>query len=206
MTILILQQNLYSQKEIVGKVEFYKSIESDWKTLESFPDVTIAKLTNRNHKIKIEQNNSITEVETDSTGIFRIKNELKYSIRIIVNDHSPSLNGNFQFDLSKIKDTLKLRISDKKLCVYRDSISEPKFYTKYNERQAELDFNNGKLELLGISTCWPTEESNERRKGIEVEYGIKYNYYFEPTHEKIKIMYRYNQVMKKLIGIKKNVW
>jgi hypothetical protein len=206
LTILIFQQSLYSQKEIVGKVEFYKSIESDWNILESFPDATIKHLTNRIHRIKIEQNNQVTELKTDSTGIFKIGTKSNDTIIIIVNDHSPVFNEKFQFDLSQIKDTLKLRISDKKLCVHRDSISEPKFYAKYNERQAELDFNNGKLQLLGISTCWPTEESIERRKQIEAEYGIKYNHYFEPTREKIKIMYRYNQIMKKLIGINKNVW
>ncbi|WP_282042748.1 hypothetical protein [Winogradskyella flava] len=206
MTILIFQQSLYSQKEIVGKVEFYKSIESDWKILESFPDATIKKLTNRNHKIKIEENNVITELETDSTGIFKIKLRLKDSIRIKINDHSPVLNEEFQFAPNQINDTLKLRISDKSLCVYRDSISEPKFYAKYNEKQAELDFENGKHQLLGIGTDWPTEESMKRREEIETEYRIKYDYFFQPTREKIKIMYRYNQVMKKLIGINKNVW
>lgn len=206
LTILIFQQSLYSQKEVVGKVEFYKSIESEWKILESFPDVVIKNLSNRKHKIKIIQNNLSTELETDSTGIFKISTIANDSIRIIVNDHSPVFNEKFLFDLSEIKDTLKLKISDKKLCIHRDSISEPKFYKKYNEKQAELNFNNKKHDLLGIATCWPTEKSIERMKQIEAEFKIKYTYYFEPTREKIKIMYRYNQVMKRLIGINKNVW
>ena len=206
MTILIFQQSLYAQKEIVGKVVFYKSIVSDWKILESFPDVTIKNLSNRIHKIKIEQDNRLTELKTDSTGIFKIRTESNDSIRIIVNDHSPVFNEKFQFNLNKIKDTLILKISDKKLCVHRDSISEPKFYERYNEKQAKLDFENGKRQLLGIGTDWPTEESMKRREKIETEYGIKYDYFFQPTREKIKIMYRYNQVMKKLIGINKNVW
>lgn len=206
MTILIFQQSLYSQKEIVGKVEFYKSIESDWKILESFPDATIEKLTNRNHKIKIEENKVKTEIETDSTGIFKITLGLKDSILIKINDHSPVLNKEFEFMPNQIKDTLKLRISDKRLCIYRDSISEPKFFAKYNEKQAELDFKNGKKQLLGIAVDWPTKESTQRREEIVAEYGIEYDYFFQPTREKIKIMYRYNQVIKRLIGINKNVW
>ncbi|GGG60550.1 hypothetical protein [Bizionia arctica] len=202
---MIFQQNLYSQKEIVGKVEFYKSIDNEWNILESFPDETIENLTNRNHKIQIIQKDIITELETESNGVFIIRTELNDSIFIKVNDHSPVLNENFQFDFKEIRDTLRLRISDKKLSIYRDSIGNPEFYNKYNEQQAELDFKNGKRELLGLAVCWPTEKSIEIHKQIEAEYGINY-YYIEPTREKIKIMYRYNQVMKKLIGINKNVW
>lgn len=205
LTILIFQQNLYSQKEVVGKVEFYKSIENEWKILESFPDGTIKNLTNRNHIIKIKQKDKITEFETDSTGIFKVTIKISDSIFININKESPVFNGHFKFDFNEIKDTLKLRISDKKLAVYRDSITEPEFFSKYSEQQAEINFKNGKRELLGAAICWPTEESIERRKQIESEYGIKYNY-FEPTREKIRIMYRYNQAMKKLIGINKSVW
>ncbi|WP_170064039.1 hypothetical protein [Jejuia pallidilutea] len=205
LTILIFQQSLYSQKEIVGKVEFYKSIENEWNVLESFPDETIENLTNRNHKIKILQKDSIIELKTDLNGFFKISTVFNDSIFIKVNDHSPVLNENFEFDFNEIRDTLKLRISDKKLSVYRDSIGNPEFHNKYSEQQAELDFKNGKRELLGLAVCWPTEKSMQIHRQIEVEYAIKYNY-IEPTREKIRIMYRYNQVMKKLIGINKNVW
>ena len=47
LTILIFQQSLYSQKEIVGKVEFYKSVESDYRILESFPDVQFFRQENK---------------------------------------------------------------------------------------------------------------------------------------------------------------
>ena len=181
-------------------------MENEWKTLESFPDGTIEHLNNRKHKIKIKQKDKTTELETDSTGVFKFRTALNDSIQIKVNDHSPVINKNFQFDFNEIRDTIRLRISDKKLAVYRDSIGEPEFYIKYSELQAELDFKNEKRELLGLAVCWPSDESIERRKQIEVEYRIKYNYYFDPTREKIRIMYRYNQVMKKLIGINKNVW
>ncbi|MFS4446019.1 hypothetical protein [Maribacter sp. 2307UL18-2] len=207
--ILILfyfQQNIYSQKEVVGKVEIYKSVENEWKILESSSDGTIENLTNKEHQIKVQDEYNTTDFKTDSSGLFKIRTTLNDSIRITVNDHSPILNGEFHFDLNEIRDTLKLRISDKKLAVYRDSILEPNFFSSFNEQQAETNFNNGKRELLGIAVCWPSEESAKRRKQIEAEYGVKYRYYFDPTREKIRIMFRYNQVIKKLIGINKNVW
>ncbi|WP_159779520.1 hypothetical protein [Flavobacterium sp. 9AF] len=206
LVLLISYQDLYSQKEIVGKVAFYKSIESNWKVLESFPDQTIESLTNRVHSIKIVQNNHISEFETDSTGIFKFKTKGNDSIRIYINHSFPLFKEEFEYDLSQIKDTLHLKISDKKLCIYRDSINEPQFYTQYKEEQAELDFQNGNKRLLAIAVDWPKEDIIKRFKEIENEYGIKYDYFFEPTREKIRIMYRYNQVMKKLLGINKSEW
>lgn len=206
MTILIFQQSLYSQKEIVGKVEFYKSVESDYRILESFPDGTIKNLTNRKHKIKIQQKDSIYELETDSIGIFKCRVDLKNPIRIKVNDHSPVFNETFDFDLNKIRDTLKLRISDKKLAVYRDSIAEPEFFKKYNEKQAEIDFQNGKRQLLWYIAGWMSDEYFNNQNKIITEFKVKKIEFVEPSREEIRIMFRYNQIMKKLIGINKNVW
>lgn len=158
LTILIFQHSLYSQKEIVGKVEFYKSVESKYRVLESSPDVTIRNLTNRKHKIKIHQKDSIYELETDSIGIFKFRTDLKNSIRIKVNDDSSFFNETFNLNLNEIRDTLKLRISDKKLAVYRDSIIEPEFYKNYNEKQAKLDFKNDKRQLLWYISDWMSEE------------------------------------------------
>ncbi|WP_338732017.1 hypothetical protein R3L15_12340 [Mangrovimonas cancribranchiae] len=151
LTILIFQQSLYSQKEIVGKVEFYKSVESDYRILESFPDGTIKNLTNRKHKIKIQQKDSIYELETDSIGIFKCRVDFKNPIRIKVNDHSPVFNETFDFDLNKIRDTLKLRISDKKLAVYRDSIAEPDFFKSITKNKPKLTFKMAKDNFCGIS-------------------------------------------------------
>jgi len=206
LTILIFQQSLYSQKEIVGKVEFYKSVESDYRILESFPDGTIKNLTNRKHKIKIQQKDSIYELETDSIGIFKCRVDLKNPIRIKVNDHSPVFNETFDFDLNKIRDTLKLRISDKKLAVYRDSIAEPEFFKKYNEKQAEIDFQNGKRQLLWYIAGWMSDEYFNNQNKIITEFKVKKIEFVEPSREEIRIMFRYNQIMKKLIGINKNVW
>lgn len=207
LTILIFQQNLYSQKEIVGKVEFYKSVESEYRILESFPDGTIKNLTNRKHKIKIVQEDSISEIETDSTGIFKFTADLKKIIRIKVNDHSPVFNKTFEFDFNKIKDTLKLRISDKKLAVYRDSITEPEFYNKYSEKQAYEDFNNGIRRLFG-GGGFLSDNTIQKNKLLAEKYNLKYEYLFGciVNRTEIRIVYRYNQVMKKLIGIEENVW
>ena len=205
--ILIFQQNLYSQKKVVGKVEFYKSVESEYKILESFPDLTIQSLTNRKHKIRIEQKDSISEMETDSTGIFKFRANLTNSIRIKVNNHSPFFNETFEFDINEIRDTLNLRISDKKLAVYQDSIREPEFYNKYSENQAYLDFNNGIRRLFG-GGGFLSEITIEKNKLLAEKYNLKYEYLFGcvVNRTEIRIVYRYNQVMKKLIGIKKNVW
>ena len=207
LTILIFQQNLYSQKEIVGKVEFHKSVESEYRILESFPDGTIKNLTNRKHKIKIEQKDSISEIETDSTGIFKFTTDSKKNIRIKVNDHSPVFNETFEFDFNEIRDTLKLRISDKKLAVYRDSIAEPEFYKLYSEKQAELDFENGIRRIFG-GGGFLADETYKRNKLLAEKYNLKYEYLFGCIVErnKIRIINRYNEVMKKFIGIKENVW
>ena len=53
LATLIFQTNLFSQTEIVGKAEFYKSIVSDWNILESFPDKTINKLRNKQSLILV---------------------------------------------------------------------------------------------------------------------------------------------------------
>ncbi|WP_299611387.1 hypothetical protein [uncultured Aquimarina sp.] len=206
LTILIFQQSLYSQKEIVGKVEFYKSEATDF-VLHRDEDNQYAKnLNKRKSKIKLKQRNSITEIETDSNGVFVLKTTLKDSIRIIVNEHSPVFNGQFEFDFSEIKDTLKLGISDKNLAIKLDSQLEPEFYNKYSENQANVDFANGKRIILAVGIDWRTDESTKRIKEITKLYNVHYKYIFEPSQSEMRILYRYNQVMKKLIGINKNVW
>lgn len=206
MTVLIIQQNLFSQIEIVGKVEFYKSIISDWNTLESFPDKTINKLSARKHKIKIYQNDTILEFKTDSTGVFKINLKQNDSIFIEVNKHSPVFNAKFNYSFSEIKDTLKLRISDKKLAMHRDSISSPKFFKTYNETQAHQDFKKGIRRILAISVCFPNTEYDEKLTQLPNKYKFKYDYVAGIDRNKIRIMYRYNQVMRKLMGIKEKVW
>lgn len=207
MTILIFQRNLYSQKEIIGKVEFYKSFESEWKVLESSNDKTIKKLNRGNRTIKFIQKDSIIKLKTDSTGIFKLRTISKDSIRILVNDHSSIANGIFEFAYREVNDTLTLRISDKKLAIYRDSIISPEFHRKYNEQQAHLDFKNGIRRILG-GGGFLSDETIKRNKRLAKKYDLNYEYPFGCVVDlsSIRIMNRYNEVMKNLIGIKENVW
>ncbi len=206
MTLLISQQSIYSQKEFIGKVEFYKSKATEFVLFRDKDDRYTKKLNKRKSKIKLFQRDSIKEIETDSSGVFVLKTNLKDSIQIIVNEHSPVFNGQFEFDINEIKDTLKLRISDKKLAIKLDSQLEPEFYNKYNENQANADFVNGKRIILAVGIDWRTDESTKRIKEIIELYNVNYKYIFDPSQSEMRILYRYNEVMKKLIGINKNVW
>ncbi|MCF1422092.1 hypothetical protein [Mangrovimonas futianensis] len=204
---LVIPQFLFSQREIVGKVEFYKSVESEYKILESFPDGTIQNLTNRKHKIRIKQKNRLFELETDSSGIFKFRTYLNDSIHINVNHHSNFFNEIFKFDSYELSDTLKLRISDRKLAVYRDSLVEPEFYNKYSEKQAYIDFNNG-IRRLFSTGGFLSDYTIQKNKLLAEKYDLNYEYLFGciVNRTKIRIVYRYNQVMKKLMGISEKVW
>ncbi|OAD92725.1 hypothetical protein A7A78_02105 [Aequorivita soesokkakensis] len=203
---MIFQQSLYSQKEIVGKVEFYKSKATEFVLFRDKDDLYTKNLNKRKSKIKLFQRDSIKEIETNSSGVFVLKTTLKDSIRIIVNEHSPVFNGQFEFDFNEINDTLKLRISDKKLAIKLDSQLEPEFYNKYSENQANVDFANGKRIILAVGIDWRTDESTKIIKEITELYNVNYKYIFDPSQSEMRILYRYNEVMKKLMGINKNVW
>ncbi|MCL6295569.1 hypothetical protein [Jejuia spongiicola] len=206
LTLLVFQQSLFSQKEIVGKVEFYKSEATEFALFRDIKDKYIKNLNKRISKIQLIQKDNTTRVETDSFGTFKVKVLLKDSIRFKVNEHSPIFNGQFEFGYNDIKDTLKLWISDKKLAIHRDSIDEPEFYKKYNEQKAELNFRDDKREILLIQYDWPKDKITEKRKRIKKTYDIIYEYFFNPSQVQMRIMYRYNKVMGKLIGIKENMW
>lgn len=201
LLFLVFQQEIISQTEIIGKVEFYKSNTSEWNVLESFPDVVIKRLGLRNHKIELIQKDSIKSFVTDSTGHFKVKINSKDSLFIKVNKHSPIFNAEFNYSVLDIKDTLKLMISDKKFAVHRDSVLAPEFFKLYSEKQAYLDYEKGIRRILGLAVCFPTGKS----KSIEAKYNVVYEY-FSPDRTTIRIIYRYNQVMRKLIGIKEEVW
>jgi hypothetical protein len=206
LTISIFQQNTYSQKEIVGKVEFYKSEATKFALFRDTDDRYTKNLNKRKSKVLITQRDSLIEIETDSSGIFKVRVSLNDSIVIKVNEHSPVFNGQFEFTPNNIKDTLRLKISDRELAYRLDSQREPDFQKKYSEEQARLDFKNGNRNLLLMGFDWPTDETTNKRNQVSEKYDVEYIYIFNPSHCKMRIMYRYNKVIRDFLGIKENVW
>ncbi len=207
MTILIFQQNLYSQKEIVGKVEYYKSYSYGIQSFDSGIKKSLKRLNSQNQKIEIIQGTTIREFETDSSGIFKCNINPNEKIFLSINKNSKTTNADFSFEPSELKDSLILKISDLRIMTYRDSISTPEFYNKYSETQARVDFENGNLRIIGGGS-FLTKKTIKRREKIAKEYGFRYEYEFgcEIMGAEYRILHRYNETMKKLIGINKNVW
>ena len=206
LTILVFQQNLYSQKEIVGKVEYYISNNYDITSFATSSKKTIRYLNTRSQQIELIQGNSISEIKTDTAGIFKVNIKFDENVKITVNKKSKLLAAVFQFSSNELKDTLKLRIADEKIDIYKDSITSPEFYNMYSENKAYSDFENGRKRIL-TGSGFVSKKILKRRKKLSKEYGFEY----EPTHGCIilssesRIIYRYNKIMKKLMGIK-NVW
>lgn len=190
----------------MGKVEVFKSVEHEWKDLESTSDYSLKHFNKRKHFVQIWQGESLAYLQTDTTGIFKAVIDTSADFIIKVYPQSPIFSAEFKFDAGVYKDTLDLRISDERLAVYRDSLREPEFHKKYSMKQAELDFNNGKYQLLAYLTDWPRPEYTKNIRRIENEYNVTFEYFADHPRERIRIMYRYNQVMKKLLGIEGEVW
>jgi len=169
--------------------------------------VAINSLNSRIHKIKIIQDGIVNEYETNINGIFNVVVYDSEKVDIIVNDFAKLLKGNFSYKTEELKDSVFLRISDQKIASYTDSISSPKFYAKYNKKQASLDFQNGRKRILGATSGFMTKETIERRLELSKKYGFEYEYIMGciTSEPKMRIIYRYNETMKKLIGVK-NVW
>ena len=206
LSIIIFQQSLYAQKEIVGIVEFYKSEASEFGLLRDSKGLYTKNLNRRISEVQFIQKDSAIKIETDSLGVFKINIPFSDSLIVSVNKNSSYFNGEFKFAYSEIKDTLRLRISDKKYAIKVDSYFEPEFYNKYNEAQAELNFKNGKREILLIQHDWPKDETIEKRNRVEIKYNVTYEGIFNANEVQARIMYRYNKVMRDLMGIKESVW
>ena len=205
--ILVFQLNLFAQKKIVGIVKYYRISPTAEIISMSTSENNIKSLNSRIHKIKIIQDGIVNEYNTNKNGIFNVVVYDTEMIEIIVNDFAYLLKENFSYKTSELKDSVFLNISDRKMANYIDSISSPKFYAKYSEQQASLDFQNGRKRILGASTGYTSEEILKRRKELSQKYGFEYEYIMGciGSQPKSRIMFRYNEVMKKLIGIK-NVW
>jgi hypothetical protein len=210
LILFFFQQNLIAQIEIVGKIEYCRSKEFKSGHLETFSEKTFKSLNSREHYLKINQGKYIIEKQTNSNGIFKIELVKNEPLTIQVYKKESIYNKTFYYNPEKytINDTIVFRISERKLYLNIDSLQAPKFYKKYNEKIAELDFKNGNARILG-SGNWLTEEIVEKREKLSEKHNFKYEYILggltsTATAER-RIAYRYNEKMKKLIGIK-NVW
>jgi len=206
--LFLIQQNLFAQNEIVGKIEYYKSKKIESGNFEKFSDKTFKSLNSRKHYLKITHGDSSIEKRTNSNGVFKIPLVKNENLTIQVYKKTSIFNQTFQIKYQnyKNKDTIIFRISDSKLYKNIDSLQAPEFYKKYNEKIAELDFKNGNARILG-SGDWLTEKKIKKRKILSEKYNFKYEYIFGCLNSQAerRIAYRYNKKMKKLIGIE-NVW
>lgn len=200
--LCIFQQSLFAQVDIVGKVSFYKYLPHENDRFASSTDATIDRLNIRKHYVEIVQNGNVSTLRVDSTGVFTTIVSPKDSLTIIINKKANVLKKVFRIAPSQLTDTLLLQISDRKLSNYRDSIRDPAFYNTYNERQAILDFKNGKARILAGGAFLP-DKAIKRRKKKETQHHFTYYNIFGcmVSHSQLRIAYKYNQVMQKLIGI-----
>jgi len=203
--ICLFKQDLYSQKEIIGKVEFYESEATKFLLFRDTNDNYTKNLNKRKSKVHIFQGDRVTEMETAS-GIFKFSVLTKDPFKIIVNKDSLILCEKFEFDSYEDKDTLKLKVSDDEFAFRLDSQREPEFQKKYSESQARIDFENGKINLLLMHIDWLKDEIRQRRIEVAQTYNIEYIYISPQGHSKMRIMYRYNKVIRDLLGIRENVW
>ncbi len=200
--IFIVQQSLFAQLDIVGKVSFYKYLPHENDRFASSTDASIDRLNTRKHHIEIVQNGAISTLIVDSTGVFTTIVNSKDSLTITVNKKANVLKKVFRIAPSQLTDTLLLQISDRKLSNYRDSIRDPAFYNSYSERQAILDFKNGKAQILANGS-FLSDKALKSRENMEAQYHFTYRNIFGcmTSHSEIRIAYKYNQMMIKLIGI-----
>lgn len=206
--LIFFQQFLYSQNVIEFKVKFYKSDNNPNQRLASSTNAVISSLNSKQHEVLFKQGKDELYLKTDSIGRFTREVNLVDSIFISINKNSKLYSSSFKFNPEDINNELILEISDKKLTQAMDSLLEPEFFKKFNERKALEDFNNKNLKFLAATGPFIMDETRERRDQISKKYNVKYEYLFGcvVSYGQIRIMYRYNKKMKKLIGVKEEVW
>jgi len=201
-------QNLFAQETKVGIVKVIKYRDTNDKFTESTTDSTLAYLNKREHNILITNKKDTTRLKTNSLGIFEIPKGYFNYCSITVNPKTKDLREEFLFmeGLGK-KDSLNFDIYDYHISNKIDSTKAPEFYNKFNTQIAEKDFFAGnKRYLIGYGIT----HSNDFIKQLESkseEFGFKIEYP-ENMHETLtehRILYRYNERMKELLGIK-NWW
>lgn len=205
LVILVFQPRLWAQQEIVGNVAVFKSVEHEWDYLDSTSNYTLNHFNARNHKVEIWQGEKVNKLMTDTLGTFKAVVDTTMAFLIKVYPESPIFNKEFQFSPGVYPYTLNLQISDERLAIYRDSVGDPKFHNRFSKQQAAVNFQNGEYLLLLPYLCFPSQESIEKWERIKERYAVQYEG-FDLYHEKLRIAYRYNREMLKLLGIEEELW
>ena len=202
----IFQVAVHAQKDIIGKISFYKYLPLENKKFASSSDTAIQQLNNFKHHIEIIQNGKTSHYRGIENGVFKATINTTDSVTIIINKKSKLLSKTFKMYPPQNKDTLYLKISDQRISNHRDSLRDPEFYKLYNERQAIQDFTNGEAKFLG-NGGFLTDEIIEQRDEIAAKYHFKYEYIFGcmTSQTQLRIAHKYNVMMRKLVGIE-NPW
>ncbi len=208
ISIIGFFQYSYSQNEKIGKVIVVKYRDSDDKFIQSTTDSEIDLLNKRKHNVLISNKSDSLLIKTDSLSYFQIPENYFDYCSITVNKNYRELREEFLFlDGLGIKDTIKLKVFDYHISNKIDSTKTPEFYTKFNTTKAEQDFFNGnKRYLLGEGIEYSTEflkqlKSKSKEFGFKIEYPNK----MSGILAEHRILYRYNNRMRELLGLK-NWW
>ena len=203
-----LFQNILAQETKVGKVKIVKYRDTDDKFTESTTDSTLAYLNKKKHDILITNKKDTTLLETNSNGIFKIPKKYFNYCSLTVNPKTKDLREEFLF-MEGIgeTDSIEFKIYDYHISNKIDSTKAPKFYKKFNTQRAEQDFFAGKKRyLLGDGANY-SDSFIKKLNAKSQEFGFKIEYADEMrgTLTEHRILYRYNERMRELLGIK-NRW
>ena len=203
-----ISQNLLAQETKIGKVKVVKYRDTDDKFTESTTDSTLAYLNKREHDILITNKKDTTRLKTNSIGIFEIPKRYFNYCSITVNPKAKDLREEFLFmEGLGIKDSLEFEIYDYHISNKIDSTKAPEFYNKFNTEKAEQDFFAGKKRYLLAEGATYSDSFIEKLNAKSEKFGFKIEYpeKMYGTLTEHRILYRYNERMKELLGIK-NWW
>jgi hypothetical protein len=200
-----LTHNLTAQDSKIGIVQFLKYSDTDDKFTQSTTDSTIAYFNKRKHSILITNKKDSTKLKTNNRGIFKIPEKYFDYCSITINPGIKHLSEEFLFmeGLGK-KDSITFKVYDYHISNQIDSTRAPDFYNKFNTNKAEKDFFDGnKRYLLGIGITYSNKfmenlESKSKEFGFKIEYPEK----MVGTLSEQRVIYRYNNRMRELLGIK----
>lgn len=201
-------QNTFAQEIKVGIVKVVKYKDTKDKFTQSTTDSTLAYFNKKKHDILITNKKDTTLMKTDSNGVFKIPNTYFDYCSITVNPKTKILREEFLFlDGFGEKDSVIFEITDYHISNKIDSTIVPEFYNKFNTKMAEEDFFVGKKRYLLGKGIKYSDKFIDQLKIKSKEYGFKIEYPEKmygtlPEH---RILYRYNERMKELLGIK-NWW